>query len=112
MKQGAITRYIERQVTGMQSLDIVIGMLDYCLFATSVRDASKTTKGLIALEESLDFHDSPELARLFRRVYEYCRHLAWEGRFDEAHNCLSLLRDAWGEAKQRRNLVSGQSSRS
>lgn len=110
MKQDAINRYLDQQITNMHSLDMVIGMFDYCLSAALTEDVSKVTRGLDALEESLSFHECPELARLFQRVYEHCRRLAWEGRFEETHNCLRLLRDAWSEAKQRRKPARGKLS--
>ena len=102
MKQNGINRYLELQVSGVPSLDLLIGMLDFCVSATMAQDVSKTMRGLTALEESLDFRDCPELARVFCRLYEHCRRLISEDRFEEAQNCLRLLRDAWGEARRRR----------
>jgi hypothetical protein len=102
VNQNGINKYREFRFGGMPSLDLVIAMLDFCISAASARDATRTIKGLTTLEETLSFRDCPELARVFCRVYERCRHLVWEEKFEQAENCLRLLHDAWSEARRRR----------
>jgi hypothetical protein len=98
----AVNAYVQLQISGASSLDLVIGVLEFCLRSAEERDRDKTLKGLGILEEGLDFRGSPELARVFGRIYRHCQHLVSDNRFEETSNYLRVLCDAWTEAKHRR----------
>jgi hypothetical protein len=105
MYNHAINRYLEQQIVGTTSFNLIIAMFDFTLAGCMTRDAGKTMRGLTALERSLSFHGCPELAYVFCSLYGYCRGLISEDRFEQTHSYLQVLRDAWAEARERRTAA-------
>jgi hypothetical protein len=103
MHNYEIKRYLTHQISGPPSFDLVISMFDFTLAACIEQDSTKTLKGLTVLEQTLNFHAHPDVARAFCSIYRYCRYLVSNDRFEEASSHLRVLRDSWGEAKAKRD---------
>ncbi len=80
-------------------VDLVIRTFEVAIAACNQGDVDKTLKALAVLEQSLNAHAFPELAKTLFRIYRYCRDLVLKGAFREARGYLDVLRDAWVEVK-------------
>jgi flagellin-specific chaperone FliS len=105
MHNYEIKRYLTRQIGGPASFDLVISMFDFTLAACIEEDTDKALKGLTVLEQTLNFQAHAEVAHAFCSIYRYCRYLVSNDRSEEACGHLRVLRDAWGEAKAKRDRI-------
>jgi flagellin-specific chaperone FliS len=96
---------LEQEIMAAGRVDLVIRTFEVAIAACTQGDVDKTLKALAVLEQSLNAHAFPELAKTLSRIYRYCRDLVLKGAFREVRGYLDVLRDAWVDVKAGKGAV-------
>jgi flagellin-specific chaperone FliS len=90
---------VEQGIRTASSVGLLIRVFDFAIAACAAKDSGKVSKALTVLEQGLDPHAFPELARSLSAIYRYCRTLLEKQAFGEVAHFLVALRDTFTKVK-------------
>lgn len=99
LEAAALNAYRREHLLNLKPVEVIRALYDVGIGACRRNDAEKARRTLNELIAALDF-DQGELSVGLYRLYDYCKRLLREDRYEEAAGVLEELREAWVEAFQ------------
>ncbi len=96
-RKNLVSGYLEQEVLQWSREKIILKTYDLFIVACKRRDIPKMNAVLDALINALNFEYEEPATRLYQ-LYDYCKRLVMQRRFDEALHIIQELRDAWAQA--------------
>ena len=97
LAQAAVHSYKENSVKTADPLKLILMVYDRAITGCRRRDLEITGLAISELIKGLNM-DAGTISWSLLAIYQYCSELAREGKFDEAIDILSELRDTWAIA--------------
>jgi len=96
-RKNVVSGYLEQEVLQWSREKIILKTYDLFIVACKRRDIPKMNAVLDALINALNFEYEEPATRLYQ-LYDYCKRLVMQRRFDEALHIIQELRNAWAQA--------------
>ncbi len=92
-----IDPYLEQKILSASPEQLIAYIYDAGIAACMRHEREKASKAVLTLIKSLDFNQK-EIAVTFYNVYRYLNRLISKGKFDEAKQIFSDLKQTWSKA--------------
>ncbi len=96
-RRSVISGYLEQEVAQWSREKLILKTYDLFIVACKRRDIPKMNAVLDALIGALNFDYEEPATRLYQ-LYDYCKRLVAQRRFEEALHIIQELRDTWAKA--------------
>lgn len=98
---SAVNTYQRQAILNASPEELISILYDMAITASYRKDADRLHGVLQLLIDALNY--DYELSEKFYGLYEYCQHIAKEGKFDEVRELLDGVRDAWKNSVVNKN---------
>ena len=88
--------YLEQKILSASPDQLILYMYDAAVKGCKQKSRKRASRALIELINALNFEER-EMAQQFFRLYRYCLDRVNMGKFDQAEEIISGLREAWYE---------------